>query len=295
MSAWQSGATTCCTRTSNATELRLLDGVAQFQREPATPNSRVQSRMHSLKLNHAKALFHILREDVTQFLRGGAFEFSTTDEDGKRVWRVHQKKPTPNWSCLVGDIVHNLRASLDHLACKLVSANGGTLTHQIYFPIADTEAKFNQRISRDLAGASPEAVANVCALKPFAGGNERLYHVHALDIIDKHRDILVVSACAGQVTCGGQVTLPSGRVIEMPQLTINPAEYVLPIRDGEVVFSCVLGSDGTIDGPRNRFSFPVFAAFTDEPMRGQNILDALGAMGGATQSAWAALAPHVTV
>jgi hypothetical protein len=107
------------------------------------------------------------------------------------AWDLGQPEEMPLWHCLVGDIVHNLRASLDHLACALVIAGGGAVQRQTCFTIADSEAAFNKSVSTALLGATPQARGAVRMLKPYSGGTELLHQLHALDIADKHRGILI--------------------------------------------------------------------------------------------------------
>src|SRR5260370_42646355 len=45
-------------------------------------------------------------------------------------------------SLRAGDILNNLRCSLDHLTCHLVRKNGGKVTGSTCFPIADSAAEY---------------------------------------------------------------------------------------------------------------------------------------------------------
>jgi hypothetical protein len=95
--------------------------------------------------------------------------------------------------CLAGDIVHNLRAALDHLAQQLALIGCPTLSQKelrgIEFPIAETLAKYESDKARKVKGMRPEAIEAIDNLRPYKGGNDSLWQLHALDNIDKHRSL----------------------------------------------------------------------------------------------------------
>jgi hypothetical protein len=95
-----------------------------------------------------------------------------------------------HWAAIIGDAVHNLRTSLDLLACTIVTLNGQS-DEGVYFPFAKSEDELDNMIAkRNVDRAAPEAVALIKSFKPYIGGNSALRGVHDLDIADKHRSIL---------------------------------------------------------------------------------------------------------
>ena len=95
-------------------------------------------------------------------------------------------------SGISGDIVHNLRSSLDHAYWKIVSPFAGTQAEKkaIQFPFSKTKGKLKEAISNRLADrVSPTFFKALLDLQPHGepGGNELLYMIHELDIIDKHQ------------------------------------------------------------------------------------------------------------
>jgi hypothetical protein len=99
---------------------------------------------------------------------------------------------------IVGDVVHNLRSALDHLAWQLVSvgtASGETRTQgweKIQFPIAHSLDSFVSMKGRATEGARREAIEFLDRLKPYKGGNDALWLLRQLDNADKHSFILPV-------------------------------------------------------------------------------------------------------
>jgi hypothetical protein len=109
-----------------------------------------------------------------------------------------QKVPTLSFDtiAMAGDVIHNLRSALDHLAQQLVAVGMECapvipLTpeelRQIEFPIAQTLKKYEAEKARKIKRMLPEAIQAIDALKPYEGGNDALWRIHELDNIDKHR------------------------------------------------------------------------------------------------------------
>lgn len=102
---------------------------------------------------------------------------------------------------VAGDVVHNLRTALDHLARQLVlvgmeCAPIVPLTERelrrIEFPIAETIDKYESEKAGKIKGMLPEAIEAIDRLKPYKGGNDALWRISELDNIDKHRSLFTL-------------------------------------------------------------------------------------------------------
>src|SRR3954447_12706375 len=51
------------------------------------------------------------------------------------LWAKVREEPPPEWSPIIGDIIHNWRSALDHLAYQLVIRNGRKPSGSTQFPI----------------------------------------------------------------------------------------------------------------------------------------------------------------
>ncbi len=93
-----------------------------------------------------------------------------------------------------GDVVHNLRTALDHLAHQLVLVGSpeGTPPRQIEFPILDSKEDYEKRKASKTRGMRADAVQAIDELKPYKDGNPVLWRLRELDNIDKHRRIIAV-------------------------------------------------------------------------------------------------------
>ena len=114
-------------------------------------------------------------------------------------------KPRPNdpaWPLLVGDTIHNLRSALDHIVCQLAILNGNDISccDRTYFPICICKpdfAKFRKMAEHLL---SPEAFTFIEELQPYKTADatredpshSSLWIIHKLNVIDKHRILVVV-------------------------------------------------------------------------------------------------------
>jgi hypothetical protein len=108
----------------------------------------------------------------------------------------------PMVGAIVGDVVHNLRSALDHVAWQLVLLDGGQPNDETTFPLHETRSnrKGNPRQLTIKPGIrDPRIMAAVEAMQPFSEANygrdpatDALGIIRRLDNIDKHRLLLPV-------------------------------------------------------------------------------------------------------
>ncbi|TIP26637.1 MAG: hypothetical protein E5X67_19090 [Mesorhizobium sp.] len=103
-------------------------------------------------------------------------------------------------SVVCGEVLHHFRACLDHLVVALAQKHAGTQSNAHYFPIRMTRSKFDRAVKEGrLSGVSPSAIALIESLQPFHYPDPDRYFLgilHQLDIIDKHRLLLVTTAAS---------------------------------------------------------------------------------------------------
>jgi hypothetical protein len=93
---------------------------------------------------------------------------------------------------MIGDVVHNIRSSLDHAYWEIVSphASGEREPMAIQFPFSKTQAGLKGAVHNRLAHrVSPEFADTISNLKPYeeSGGNDLLCLIHRLGILDRHK------------------------------------------------------------------------------------------------------------
>jgi hypothetical protein len=199
-------------------------------------------------------------------------------QDPKKVLYIFTKpKVIPESIALrCGDVVHNLRSALDHLACAAVERNGGKVTNQTAFPISrerpPTPAKYKTDVGGRVKGASKSVISLFEKLEPYFGGaDEPLRILDYLDVTDKHRE-LILAFYTGGITyhapgkMGGASFGLIPRTPDMPEL-----------KDGDAIF------EGTVDEDRenNPYAEPLIEISLGEPgeIRGEPILPALSNLG----------------
>lgn len=129
-------------------------------------------------------------------------EFLRKNEQTLRKSRDLQSGPTLGVSfprhtpTILGDVLHNLRAALDHAYCALVEANGHRVHERSFFPIVNPNGKDSWQSRKASIEGHEEAGHGLGAriidvlsneIQPYEGGNGAdLVKLHVLDIADKH-------------------------------------------------------------------------------------------------------------
>lgn len=145
-----------------------------------------------LKTARAKKLIAELESEEASFVGSTAFSFSDLDEAKLRRTVIFSNSPPQEIGCIVGDIVHNLRASLDILLNDIGRLRGMNTT-SFKFPFATDADHLEARIkSMKLSHLGNDVVDEIRILKPYRGGNQPLRDLHDLDISDKHEFLIPV-------------------------------------------------------------------------------------------------------
>jgi hypothetical protein len=114
------------------------------------------------------------------------------------VWmdvKLRLTKPLPLHGIMLSSYaLFDLRSALDCLATALAAQNKFTKISDVYFPILRSKERYEDPSTRGKVSKhfSPDAVAFIDAQKPYQGGNDILWALHALNIMDKHQVIVDV-------------------------------------------------------------------------------------------------------
>jgi len=137
----------------------------------------------------------------------------------------------PTLPLLAGDCIHNARSALDHLVFQLAVLNHAPreAAKKTSFPVYLTPAEFKNAVRGKIAPfISGNALAEIEKLQPYAaanaGADDIIWVLSQLDIIDKHR-LLIVTASKFRPTAF-TVTAPSGHEFstEIPSGPWKPSE-----------------------------------------------------------------------
>jgi hypothetical protein len=155
-----------------------------------------------LKIERAKKHISDLETLISDFLSRDFYTLGTKQKPhiSHVAYYVTSVDPLPeDIPLILGDALHNLRSTLDHLFWQLVEANGGTAGTTTQFPITKTVQQYNSafgiREITQIRSKTPKAVDILRDVQPYRTTDDTLWHLHRLDIEDKHRLIIPV-ACA---------------------------------------------------------------------------------------------------
>jgi hypothetical protein len=123
----------------------------------------------SAKLDAAKEAYSELVTEHNAYMDDEPLKFSSSFDEATGWWVFHgsAERISLRYSTLVGNCVHNLRSTLDHVVAQLVVASGNEVGRTNQFPVADTEGKYREQASRLLRGVSDELRAAVEACQPY--------------------------------------------------------------------------------------------------------------------------------
>lgn len=116
------------------------------------------------------------------------------------IARVPKGIPKHEWSLDLGDALHNLRSAFDAMAWGMAHFNDTQPARpkSVYFPICTDERQWEKALSAWVSDIDPELQERLRIVQPFtyapAGGVSVLSMLHDLDVQDKHREMLTVSA-----------------------------------------------------------------------------------------------------
>ena len=155
------------------------------------------------KLERAEEHINQLEREREAFLnKTPNRELADYDADSEKAFKdFHgQRVVDPRLSVLTGDVLHQLRSSLDHMACDLILSNGGSITLKSQFPIflyEPTKQGDIRRYNGQIEGVTrPEILTIIKRHQPYAagdgrGGSHSLAVLKSLSNIDKHRALIL--------------------------------------------------------------------------------------------------------
>jgi len=214
-----------------------------------------------LKLERAAYLVSDLRSNIEQFLQTNPFRISRDDDPGTghRLYRVRFEADPPEYlGPIVGDAVHNLRSSLDHMV-SAVARTAGQRDDRTSFPSFTEPQCWEDRGLRDLGKLPSNALTTIKGLQPYHTPEARkhvLYLLNSLWNHDKHRDIVLTGWCVARAgfdqSDPGKVPIMASGVIEDGAVILRdpPPHNVDPrtVFDFDVAFGP--GSHPAVEGMR---------------------------------------------
>ena len=197
-----------------------------------------------LKVERANKHISDLNAAVRCFLDSNPYKIVTKRDPQTRklIYYLASAETAPSdFSTISGDVLNNLRSTLDHLAQQLylVGTGGTSYRDKTSFLIAPSPKEFKAGLQRKVEGMRQDAIDAIIALEPYIGGQGTdLWTLHRLNNIDKHRLVVTVGSCL----VGVAPVLPRFFVDKLPQgmafpqFFITPADNLFPLKAGDELF-----------------------------------------------------------
>jgi hypothetical protein len=143
------------------------------------------------KIERAYENIRNLNAEISTFLDTARYTATAEHHPKGFLIRTTGPKASPRIRVLIGEVVHNLRTSLNHLAGQLVRSAGRQITEDTEFPIFWDATKYPAGKKRQIE-AWPHADAEkiVDDLQPFKHippEDSPLLILHKMNILDKHQ------------------------------------------------------------------------------------------------------------
>lgn len=240
-----------------------------------------------LKIERANQHIDELKSAIIAFKNSDPYKISAKHDPQSRklIYYLVDVQPVPlEIACIAGDVLHNLRCALDHLAYRLFRVGAGDTADakHVYFPIFDDAAKYQAGVQGKVHGMRQDAIDAIDAIKPYKGGNDTLWRLHRLNSVDKHRLLITVGAAFSAMNIGAHAGAFLAEIMKKhglpdpPPLDLyaSPTDRMFPLKVGDELF---------IDAPdaevNEKINFLFDIAF-GEPgvVEGDSILETLKGM-----------------
>jgi hypothetical protein len=184
------------------------------------------------KINRASSQRIALNDEIEAFLDHQDDRFIRELQGNGQVhlYRTVDFPDLPSdWPLALGEILHNYRSALSHIAWQLVRLGPGRPGLGTDFPIYDRLKDFSnlRKGGRYVAGMSTDAIEALKTLQPYkARRNSASHPLHTLarlNNIDKHRQLLLFAIATDYVTWDLPPDVPS------PSPALYPLESGAPI------------------------------------------------------------------
>jgi hypothetical protein len=240
-----------------------------------------------LKLERADDHLKTLIEEVRWWVQSDAYRISEEIDPKTDLTTVYVEpvsQPPLKLSILMGDALHNLRGSLDHLALALAEANLGQrpskeVEEGSQFPIYSDPGRWKGGHERRIGSAHPDAQAIIERLQPYQAGEQweshPLWILRQLSDFDKHRRLPIVGTYA---RLGPSQVAGPNAYIEYLQLHAagGPLERKTPLITWGGIRDPMTGAEVKVD-----YSVAMHIAFSeadpkpDAPIDGKEVLEVL--------------------
>lgn len=218
------------------------------------------------KFNRADQHIGELRQRLATFYATNPYAVGAKrdPDSGRPTYYIRSVASVPSdIPAIAGDALQCMRSALDHMAFQLVSIGkpGGASLEHVYFPIHASDQAYRANLKGQVGGARKEALQAISATRPYKGGNDLLWQLHKMNIVDKHRLLITAGGSFESVNVMRSMVqhmklMPPEAIAAFSsmQLFLRPADKLFPLKPGDVLFTD--GPDAEVD-PHMEFRLPV--------------------------------------
>ena len=178
-----------------------------------TRNFKMDLTGSKLKLSRAKSHLEELLEEIKEYISNSEIQFfEEVDDNNDRILKVKLKQTLPtSYSLVVGDIIANIRSSLDYLAVELSKEINGK-PKRVYYPFCSSEEEFDVK-SRSvfLKNFTREAIHKIKLTEPYKDGDIAFWALNKIRNHDSHNFLLPASSI-GAVSLLSNITVENAKV-----------------------------------------------------------------------------------
>jgi hypothetical protein len=190
---------------------------------------------------------------------------------------------------ICGDVLQNLRSSLDHMAGQLVISAGNSVSNHTAFPIFENAAKYRSGVDQRVELMRPDAIRAINALEPYGGGRgDTLWRLHKLNNIDKHRAIFTAGSLVAAIDALPHWARMAPQLLPLMEAgyAFIPQDKSFPLQVGSLVFETL---ETAVD-QNLKFSFDVALGHPDV-CYGEPVLQTVTELTEAVENVLVELAP----
>jgi hypothetical protein len=217
-----------------------------WNRKPAAINYPMALNLDSVnaKLSWAEEHAKTFRSEARPWMESGPYRaIQQSNSDATHYSLVAKlvgaEPPLQKWSLLIGDALHNLRCSLDHLVHAIAVHESGNNSppndELLAFPICNDCPAFTKVERRRLAGISQNVRTTIETVQPYHRGHPKvpppLTILRDLDNTDKHKLLRVAYATPIQGDIG--FSGPEHPLVKRVEIAANYGE----VKDGSELVS----------------------------------------------------------
>lgn len=205
--------------------------------------------LHGAYLKVARATKHLkhLQTALGGWLEEGKGYGSAVEPeaDGWQLFRCELREDFPlHLGVIVGEIAHNVRSALDHLAWELVEMSGGNPGKHTGFPIFTSPTKWKTRVQdpylrpnkfrrkSPLKGIRQDIYDDIEELQPykrkggFSPGRQRLAELAWLNNADKHRTLHIAYGVVSDADITVEFSRPEIVLALEKEVFVEPGQFL---------------------------------------------------------------------